>query len=393
MSSQSSAPALPFLPFALPEIGEDEINEVVDTLRSGWVTTGPKAKRFEQDFAAFLGDPQIECIAVNSATAGLHLALEAMGIGPGDEVITTTHTFTATAEVVRYLGADVVLVDIDPATLNIDPKLVEAAITPRTRCIIPVHYAGLAVDMLEILDIARRHGLRVLEDAAHALPTTLERELIGTMGSDATVFSFYANKTMTTGEGGMLVTRNAELARRARVMRLHGMSRDAFDRFTATVPSWYYEIVAPGFKYNMTDIAAALGLHQLKRIPAFQLRREQIARAYFEAFADLPLILPPQAPAGDVHSWHLFVIRLDDSLAIARDAFIEAMYAAGIGCSVHYIPLHLQPYWRDRYGLRPEQFPHSQKAFERMLSIPLYTAMSDADVQRVIAAVRKIVLG
>jgi len=393
MSASDPQAALPFLPFALPEIGEDEINEVVDTLRSGWVTTGPKAKKFEQAFAEYLGEPQTECIAVNSATAGLHLALEALGIGPGDEVITTTHTFTATAEVVRYLGADVVLVDIDPATLNIDPKLVEAAITPRTRAIVPVHYAGLAVDMLAILDIARRHGLRVVEDAAHALPTTLERELIGTMGSDATVFSFYANKTMTTGEGGMLVTRNAELAKRARVMRLHGMNRDAFDRFTAKVPSWYYEIVAPGFKYNLTDIAAALGLHQLKRLNGFQARREQIAQAYNEAFADLPLILPPQPIEGDVHSWHLYVLRLDDTLEMDRDVFIEQMFARGIGCSVHYIPLHLHPYWRDRYGLRPEQFPHSQKAFERMVSIPLYTAMTDAQVQRVIAAVRGIVLG
>ncbi|MGN6830453.1 DegT/DnrJ/EryC1/StrS family aminotransferase [Paucibacter sp. M5-1] len=385
--------SLPFLPFALPEIGEDEIAEVVDTLRSGWVTTGPKARRFEQAFAEFLGEPQIECIAVNSATAGLHLALEALGIGPGDEVITTTHTFTATAEVVRYLGADVVLVDIDPKTLNIDPKLVEAAITPKTRCIIPVHYAGLAVDMIAILDIARKHGLRVVEDAAHALPTTLEKELIGTMGSDATVFSFYANKTMTTGEGGMLVTRNAELAKRARVMRLHGMNRDAFDRFTAKVPSWYYEIIAPGFKYNLTDIAAALGLHQLKRIPTFQARRELIAQAYNDAFADLPLILPPQPVEGDTHSWHLYVLRLSEELEMERDVFIERLYAAGIGCSVHYIPLHLHPYWRDRYGLRPEQFPHSQKAFERMVSIPLYTAMTDADVQRVIRTVREIVLG
>ncbi len=385
-----TSPTQAFLPFALPEIGDEEINEVVDSLRSGWVTTGPKAKRFEQAFAEFLGDPQIECIAVNSATAGLHLALEAIGIGPGDEVITTTHTFTATAEVVRYLGADVVLVDIDPATLNIDVRQIEAAITPRTKAILPVHYAGLAVDMLAILDIARKHGLRVVEDAAHALPTTLEKELIGTLGSDATVFSFYANKTMTTGEGGMLVTRNAELARRARVMRLHGMSRDAFDRFTAKTPSWYYEIVAPGFKYNLTDIAAALGIHQLKRLPGFQLRREQIARVYHEAFADLPLILPPLAPQGDTHSWHLYVLRLADDAGIERDRFIGRMFEAGIGCSVHYIPLHLQPYWRDRYGLKPEQFPHSQKAFERMVSIPLYTAMSDADVQRVIDTVRGI---
>ncbi|MBH9551221.1 DegT/DnrJ/EryC1/StrS family aminotransferase [Inhella gelatinilytica] len=378
-----------FLPFALPDIGDDEIAEVVDSLKSGWVTTGPKAKRFEEEFGAFLGDSSLHCIAVNSATAGLHLALEALGLGPGDEVITTTHTFTATAEVVRYLGADVRLVDIDPATLNLDLDQVEAAITPRTRAIIPVHYAGLAVDMLRLLDIARRHGLKVVEDAAHALPTTLERELIGTLGSDATVFSFYANKTMTTGEGGMLVTRNAALAARAKVMRLHGMSRDAFDRFTAKVPSWYYEIVAPGYKYNLTDIAAALGLHQLKRLPAFQKRREELAAQYFQGLADLPLILPPQAPAGDTHAWHLFVLRLTDDAPVDRNTFIERLYAQGIGCSVHYVPLHLHPYWRDRYHLTPEQFPHSQKAYERMVSIPLYTAMKDSDAQRVMAAIRQ----
>ncbi|TDP71410.1 DegT/DnrJ/EryC1/StrS family aminotransferase [Roseateles toxinivorans] len=382
-----TTPDLPFLPFALPDIGEDEIAEVVDTLRSGWVTTGPKTKRFEQAFTEFLGDSVIESIAVNSATAGLHLALEALGIGPGDEVITTTHTFTATAEVVRYLGADVVLVDIDPKTLNIDPKLVEAAITPRTKCIIPVHFGGLAVDMLEILNIARRHGLRVVEDAAHCLPSTIEGELIGTMGSDATVFSFYANKTITTGEGGMLCTRNAALAKRAKVMRLHGMNRDAFDRFTAKVPSWYYEIVAPGFKYNLTDIAASMGLHQLKRARGFQQRRAEIAAQYQEAFADLPVILPPDAPEGDMHSWHLYVLRLRDDAPLSRDGLIEALFAAGIGCSVHYIPLHLHPYWRDRYALKPEQFPHSHKAYEQMLSLPIYTKMTDADVQRVIAAV------
>ena len=380
--------ALPFLPFALPEIGDEEIAEVVDTLKSGWVTTGPKAKRFEAAFTEFLGDASLESIAVNSATAGLHLALEAIGIGPGDEVITTTHTFTATAEVVRYLGADVKLVDIDPATLNIDPKAIEAAITPRTKCIVPVHYAGLAADMPAILAIARRHGLKVVEDAAHALPTTSGGQLIGTLGSDATVFSFYANKTMTTGEGGMLVTRDAELAKRAKVMRLHGMSRDAFDRFTATKPSWYYEIVAPGFKYNLTDIAAALGLHQLKRIPAFQQRRIELAAALNEGLSGLPLVLPPMAAAGDQHSWHLYVVRLADGAAVSRDVFIERLFAAGIGVSVHYIPLHLQPYWRDRYELEPGQFPHSQRAYERMVSLPLYTRMTDADVARVCAAVR-----
>jgi dTDP-4-amino-4,6-dideoxygalactose transaminase len=382
-------PLLPFLPFALPEIGDEEIAEVVDTLKSGWVTTGPKAKRFEADFSAFLGDPGLHSIAVNSATAGLHLALEALGIGPGDEVITTTHTFTATAEVVRYLGADVKLVDIDPATLNIDPAAVEAAITPRTKLIMPVHYAGLAADMPAILAIARRHGLKVVEDAAHALPTTCGGQLVGTLGSDATVFSFYANKTITTGEGGMLVTRDEKLAQRARVMRLHGMNRDAFDRFTAKVPSWYYEVVAPGFKYNLTDIAAALGIHQLKRAQAFQQQRVQLAALYDEGLAGLPLITAPRAPAGDTHAWHLYVVRLADGAGIERDRFIERLYDAGIGCSVHYIPLHLHPYWRDRYGLSAAQFPHSQRAFERMVSLPLYTRMGPADVQRVVQAVRQ----
>ena len=379
---------LPFLPFALPDIGDEEIAEVIDTLKSGWVTTGPKAKRFETDFAAFLGDEGLHCIAVNSATAGLHLALEAIGIGPGDEVITTTHTFTATAEVVRYLGADVKLVDIDPRTLNIDPAAIEAAIGPRTKAILPVHYAGLAADMPAILAIAKRHGLKVVEDAAHALPTTCGGRLIGTLDSDATVFSFYANKTITTGEGGMLVTRNAALAARAKVMRLHGMSRDAFDRFTATVPSWYYEIVAPGFKYNLTDIAAAIGLQQLKKAHAFQRRRAELAAQYDAALAGLPLITPPHARGGDTHAWHLYVLRLADGAGVDRDTFIQRLFTAGIGASVHYIPLHLHPYWRDRYALDAAMFPHSQRAYERMLSLPLYTRMRDADVQRVVDAVR-----
>jgi len=384
----AAPPALPFLPFALPEIGDEEIAEVVDTLKSGWVTTGPKAKRFETDFSAFLGDAALQSISVNSATAGLHLALEALGIGPGDEVITTTHTFTATAEVVRYLGADVKLVDCDPVTLNIDPAAVEAAIGPRTRAIVPVHFAGLAADMPRLLAIARKHGLKLVEDAAHALPTTCGGALVGTLQSDATVFSFYANKTITTGEGGMLVTRDPALAARARVMRLHGISRDAFDRFSAQVPSWYYEIVAPGFKYNLTDIAAALGIHQLRRARDFQRKREQLVACYTQALQGLPLRLPAQAASGDQHAWHLYVVRLTDDAPIGRDRLIEALYAAGIGCSVHYIPLHLQPYWRDRYGLRPAQFPHSQRAYERMLSLPLYTRMTEADVQRVAQALR-----
>lgn len=380
----------PFLPFALPEIGEEEILAVTEALRSGWVTTGPKARQFENDFAAFLGGG-VEAIAVNSATAGLHLGLEALGVGPGDEVITTTHTFTATAEVIRYLGADPVFVDVDPATLCIDVNAVELAITPKTKAVIPVHFAGRAAEMDRLLAVAEKHGLKVMEDAAHALPTTCNGKLIGTLGSDVTVFSFYANKTITTGEGGMLVTRDAEIAKRARVMRLHGISRDAFDRFTAKVPSWYYEVVAPGFKYNMTDIAAAMGIHQLRKADRFQARRAQIASLYDEAFRDLPIELPPQPAPGDRHSWHLYVIRLGDSVAMERDRFVERMFELGIGCSVHYIPLHLHPYWRDAYGLRPEMFPESQRIYERTLSLPMYSAMTDVDVLRVIGAVKQVI--
>lgn len=384
-----ATPELPFLPFALPEIGEEEITEVVSCLRSGWVTTGPKSKQFEADFSGFLGGG-VEAIAVNSATAGLHLALEAIGIGPGDEVITTTHTFTATAEVIRYLGADPVFVDIDEGTLCIDVEAVEKAITPRTKAILPVHFAGLAADMAGILALARKHGLRVVEDAAHALPTSCNGRLVGTLESDVTVFSFYANKTITTGEGGMLVTRDAEIARRVRVMRLHGINRDAFDRFTAKVPSWYYEVVAPGFKYNMTDVAAAMGIHQLRKAELFQKKREAIVAAYNAGLAECPIILPPQPGAGDVHSWHLYVIRLGDGVAVTRDVFIERLFERGIGCSVHYIPLHLHPYWRDTYGLLPSMFPVSQRVYERSLSLPLYSKMAPADVERVIEAVREI---
>lgn len=380
-----------FLPFALPEIGEAEISEVVSCLRSGWVTTGPKAKQFEVDFAAFLG-ADVEAIAVNSATAGLHLALEAIGIGVGDEVITTTHTFTATAEVIRYLGADPVFVDIDEATLCIDVNAVERVITPRTKAIMPVHFAGLSADMEGILALARKHGLHVVEDAAHALPTTCNGKLIGTLDSDVTVFSFYANKTITTGEGGMLVTKNPEIAKRARVMRLHGINRDAFDRFTAKVPSWYYEVVAPGFKYNMTDIAAAMGIHQLKKANEFQRKRAAIVDLYNNGFSDCPIILPPSAAVGDIHSWHLYVVQLDNSVDIDRDQFIERLFQRQIGCSVHYIPLHLQPYWRDKYALTPEMFPVSQRVYERTLSLPLYSKMIASDAERVVDAVREALL-
>lgn len=375
-----------FLPYALPEIGPEELTEVADSLKSGWVTSGPKTKRFEQDFKTFLGDENIESIAVNSATAGLHLALEAFGIGPGDEIITTTLTFTATAEVARYLGADVRLVDIDPITLNMDPGALRAAINPSTKAILPVHYGGLACDMQAIIDIAQEFKLKVIEDAAHALPTHYDGKLIGTLNTDATVFSFYANKTMTTGEGGMVVTRNKEAAARMRVMRLHGINRDAFDRFTSKTPAWYYEIVAPGFKYNMTDISAAMGIHQLAKLRRFCERRQHLAQRYLSALNNLPLILPATAPISGSHAWHLFVIRVDSSCGKTRDNVISYLSEYGIGTSVHYLPLHRQPYWRDRYQLKPDDFPKANQAYESMLSLPLYTLMSDDDQTRVIDA-------
>ena len=293
------------------------------------MTTGPKTKRFEADFAEYLGG-SVQAVSVNSATAGLHLGLEALGVGPGDEVITTTHTFTATAEVVRYLGADPVFVDVDPATLCIDVGAVACSITPRTKAIVPVHFAGRSADMTRLLALAERHGLKVMEDAAHALPTTCGGDLIGTLGSAATVFSFYANKTITTGEGGMLVTRDPELAKRARAMRLHGINQDAFDRFTSSTPSWYYEVVAPGFKYNMTDIAASMGIHQLKKVDEFGKRRAHLAALYDEALAELPIIRPPHAAPGDIHSWHLYVIQLADEAKVERNASSKASVVAYI---------------------------------------------------------------
>ncbi|WOQ16975.1 DegT/DnrJ/EryC1/StrS family aminotransferase [Raineyella sp. W15-4] len=379
-----------FVPFARPDITEAEIKAVVDTMRSGWLTTGPNAGAFEEEFASFLGEG-IQAVAVNSATAGLHLAVEALGIGPGDEVLVPTWTFTSTAEVLRYVGARPVFVDVEPDTLAIDLDAAGRAVTSRTKAIMPVHFAGLPIPRRRIAQFARLHGLYVIEDAAHSFPVLDEARMVGDSNSEAVVFSFYATKTITTGEGGMLVTRNPDLARRARIMRLHGISRDVFDRYRSTKPSWHYEVVAPGFKYNLTDTAAALGRVQLSRAKDMAAARQQIAKRYSSEFAGLALTLPVGAREPGGHAWHIYAIRLTDESAVSRDQFIERVAAAGVGTSVHFIPLHLHPYWRDTFGLRAEDFPVATDAFARAVSLPIFSAMTDREVDRVIDTVRQVV--
>jgi UDP-4-amino-4,6-dideoxy-N-acetyl-beta-L-altrosamine transaminase len=378
-----------FLPYSKPEISEEEIGAVINTLKSGWLTTGPKTKEFEIEFGNYFGKDDL-AIAVNSATSGLHLALEALGIKSGDEVITTTHTFTATAEVIRYLGANPIFIDIDPKTLCIDPQKIEEAITDKTKAIIPVHFAGLSADIDKINKIAKKYNLSILEDAAHALPTTYKGKKIGSLNTDITVFSFYANKTLTTGEGGMVITKNKNLAERIKLMRSHGINREPYDRFSSSKPKWFYEVIAPGFKYNMTDISAALGLVQLKKVNKMQEKREEIAAEYYEKLKDLAIELPPKPKNGDLHSWHLFVIQLKNS-KVSRNDLINKLFENGIGCSVHYIPLHLHPYWRDKYKLSKENFPVSQKIYENSISLPIYSMMTEKDTQRVIVELKKYI--
>jgi dTDP-4-amino-4,6-dideoxygalactose transaminase len=384
-----------FLPFALPSIGEAEIAEVVDTLRSGWLTTGPKTHRFEQEFAAFVGARH--ALAVNSATAGLHLALDAIGLRPDDIVFTSPLTFTATAEVVRYFGARPMFADIDPVTMNLDPAKLEQALAAlpaeerrSVRAVIPVHYGGQACAMDEIMALAERSGLKVVEDAAHSLPASVNGRQVGSIG-DLTVFSFYVTKTITTGEGGMITTDSDAYAKRIQVMRLHGIDRDAWNRY-GEGGSWYYEVVAPGFKYNMPDLAAALGVHQLRQAEAFRAARQRVAERFNEAFAAIEAIETPRTLPDRLHAWHLYVIRLHpDQLTLSRAQFIEALRERNIGSSVHFIPLHLQPYYRDTYGYQRGDFPEAERAYDRAVSLPIYPRMTDQDQQDVIDAVREIV--
>lgn len=373
------------VPFFRPHIGEAEIKEVVDSLEGGWLTTGPKSSRFEAAFAEYLGGG-VEAISINSATAGLHLALEAIGIGPGDEVIVPDYTFTATAEVVRYLGADPVFVDVDYATLNVTAEAIEAAITEKTKAVMPVHFAGLPCNMTAICAMAKKHGLKIVEDAAHTLPALHAGTMIGQHATDATIFSFYANKTITTGEGGMLVTKDLDLAKRARVMRLHGFSRDAFDRFKTG--NWRYDVIAPGYKYNMTDLAAGMGLHQLKKADWFRAERKRVVDRYRAGLAGLPIDLPADAPEGDSHSWHLFIIRVAENAKMNRDELFAHLAERGITCSVHYTPLHNFTYWRETYDLKSQNFPESTRAGNAAISLPMYVEMPDEQIDYVIAALR-----
>ena len=382
-----TTPLRDFLPFATPLIGEEEIQEVVDTLRSTWITTGPKAKRFEQEFAAYLGAPG--ALALSSCTAGLHTALVTLGIGPGAEVVTTPMTFAASVNVIEHVGARPVLVDVEPDTLNLDPGLVAAALTPRTRAILPVHYAGHPAALDPIGDIARPGGLAVIEDAAHALPAKYKGRPIGS-GANPVAFSFYPTKNMTTAEGGML-TGDAALLERARTVSLHGMTRDAWSRYDRG-GQWFYEVVLPGFKYNMTDIQAALGMWQLRKLAAFQERRRAVVRLYTEAFAGQDALEVPVERSDVEHAWHLYVLRLrEEALRIDRNVFIDELKQRNIGTSVHFIPIHLHPYYRDKYGYRPESFPVAFTNYRRMLSLPLSARVSDADAADVISAVLDIV--
>lgn len=376
-----------FLPFSPPHIGEEEILEVVDTLRSNWITTGPKTKKFEQEFREYVGAPA--ALALSSCTAGLHTALTVMGVGPGDEVITTVMTFAATVNVIEHVGARPVLVDVDPVTLNMDPLRVEEAVGKRTRALLPVHYAGHPVDLDTLWEIARANHLHVLEDAAHALPAKYKGRMIGS-GGNPVAFSFYATKNLTTAEGGML-TGEPEFIEKARMFALHGMSRDAWKRYDKA-GSWHYEVIFPGYKYNMTDIQASLGLWQLKKLANMQERRKSIVRLYNAAFGNVDALEIPTEKPDVEHAWHLYVLRLRlETLRIDRNRFIEELKARNIGTSVHFIPIHLHPYYRDKYGYRPDDFPVAYQNFMRMVSLPLNPRMSEQDAYDVIEAVLDVI--
>jgi dTDP-4-amino-4,6-dideoxygalactose transaminase len=372
-----------YLPFYRPWIDDDDVEAVAAAIRSGWITTGPTTKEFESEFASQVG--ATHAVAINSCTAGLHLGLVAMGVGPGDEVITTPYTFVATVATIVEAGATPVLADVEPDTLNIDPEEIARKSGDRTRCIVPVHIAGHPCEMDTILEAACASGVSVMEDAAHAFPASFRGRTIGSM-SRATVFSFYATKNLTTGEGGMVTTEDEELAARMRRLALHGMDKDAWRRYDRS-GSWFYEVTELGFKYNLSDIQSALGLSQLRKMERMVRRREAIVRSFDDAFEREPALEIPARRSHVGHAWHLYILRLrPDALRIDRDRFIQEMADRGVGCSVHFIPVHLHPYYRDYFGACPEDYPVAFREYSRALTLPLYPAMSDADVAHVVDA-------
>jgi dTDP-4-amino-4,6-dideoxygalactose transaminase len=388
--SAMNSPMVVQVPFHRALVGEEEALAICEVLRSGWLTMGPKTFEFEEKFAKYVGAEH--AIAVSTGTAAIHLSLEAAGVRAGDEVLLPTTTFTATAEAVTYLGARPVLVDIDPVTMNIDPEDAARRITQQTKAIIPVHLGGQPCDMDEIHALARIHHLRVIEDAAHALPSEYKGKRVGQV-SEFTCFSFYATKTLTTGEGGMVTTDNPEAADRMRLMRLHGIERDAWKRYRGD-GAWFYEVLEAGFKYNLTDFQSAIGLVQLGKCDAMRQARERIAQLYSEAFSSCQeLVIPTVLPDRSL-SWHLYILRLRlDVLSNDRNGFIEALHQRGVVCSVHFIPLHLQPFYRRAYGYQPGDFPNAEREYHSCLSLPIYPGMTDIEINHVITAVLNTVAG
>jgi dTDP-4-amino-4,6-dideoxygalactose transaminase len=377
-----------FLVFGSPALGEAEIEEVIQSLRSGWIGTGPKVACFERDFAAYKGVSESQVAAVNSCTAALHISLIAGGIGPGDEVITTPMTFASTVNAIIHSGATPVLADIDPDTMNIDPAQIAAQINNKTRAILPVHMAGRPCDMDAILGLARRHNLMVIEDCAHAIETEYHGQKAGTMG-DFGCFSFYVTKNVVTGEGGMIVASNEEHIARAKVLALHGMSKDAWRRFSDEGYKHYY-VVECGFKYNMMDIQAAIGLHQLARVEANWQRRRAIWQTYQQALADLPVTRPAEVATDTRHAYHLYILLIDEArCGVSRDQFLARMTAHKIGVGVHYLSIPEHPYYQERFGWRPEDYPHAMRVGRQTVSIPLSPKLSNGDVEDVITATRQ----
>ncbi|RJQ34470.1 DegT/DnrJ/EryC1/StrS aminotransferase family protein [Candidatus Parcubacteria bacterium] len=378
----------PYLTFGAPDIGKEEIGAVTSVLRSSWLGTGPKTHDFEHLVGKYTG-AQAAC-ALNSATAALHLSLVGLGIGAGDEVITTPLTFCASANAIIHAGATPVFVDVERDSMNIDPTKIEKAITKKTKAILPVHMAGRPCNMEAIKKLARKHKLFVIEDAAHALGASYKGKKIGSL-SDATCFSFYVTKNIITGEGGMITTNDKQFADRVRILSLHGMSKDAWKRYSASGYS-HYEVVVPGFKYNLTDLASAIGIEQMKKISRFNARRKKIWDIYSKAFKDLPVVLPAPIPADIEHARHLYTLLIDEkTTGLSRDAFMQALHERGVGSGVHFRPVHLHAYYREHFGYKEGDFPHAEYIGERTVSIPFSSALTDREVSRVIKAVREVI--